>query len=195
MGILTGDATFVASPATVDEATLEETGYDLHSAKEYNLTKNVSAGGEERTVTVTNHVREYKRNLADLPGDADLPADKTEIARVAVLSTPAIEVLGNTFNPVEEWSEARIARELSAEYDRIEDVEHTGNRSVESLGEQRTVARFTAEATLVGGATVDVAVHVTKFRHGDDFVVAVAVHPQLVDERDRVDAMFGGLSH
>ncbi len=185
-----GTAQFDSSPATVSESALSETGYSESARSSENVTRNFTVAGQERTVQVTNHVAQYERNVSLGP------LGEYELARFVAFSTPAVEIAGQTFNPVADWSERRIVRELSAEYSGLSDVTHVNNRSVQSLGEGRSVAKFSGRATVMAGQEVDVVLHVTKFRHGDDFVLAVGIHPQqLPDEQVRVNELFRGLQH
>lgn len=189
LGLLTGDASFEASPASVGDAALEETGYELSDNRTQNLSRNVSAAGQEREVTVVNHLATYNRNVSFGP------LGEQEVARFALLSTPAVEIGGRTLNPVGDWSERRIVERLSSQYSGLNDVSHQDNRTVAALGEDRTVERFTGTAR-IQGQRIDVTLHVTKFQHGEDFVVAVGIHPeQLPDEQDRVDTLLSGVEH
>lgn len=191
LGFLTGDEPmhFAAEPATVDGAALDETGYEQYREATTNRTRNYSAAGQTRQVTVTNEIRGYNRTLGLGPlGERDL-------GRFVVLSTPAVSIAGQTFNPVGDWSNRRLVREFTSAYDGVENVQFEENRTVQALGEPRTVSRYTGE-TEIAGQPVDVAIHVTKFRHGDDFVVAFAVHPEMIDgEADRIDELLRGLDH
>jgi hypothetical protein len=111
------------------------------------------------------------------------------------MATPAVEVAGRTFNPVGELSDRELALRLQSQYDAVEDVRFAGNRTVEALGEDRTVSRFDATTT-VAGTEVDLAIHVTKFRHGDDFVVAIGMYPARLDgEAAHVRTMLRGVEH
>jgi hypothetical protein len=187
---VTGDEalSFEASPATVDGAALEETDYQQYRADSDNVTREFSAAGQTREVTVTNQVRGYNRSLPLGPlGEQDL-------GRFIAVSSPAVEVAGETFNPIGDWSNRRLVSELADSYEGLDDTEFEGNRTVTARGDARTVSTFTGTST-VAGQEVDVRVHVTKFRHGDDFVIALAVHPEEIDEEGRVDALAEGLRH
>lgn len=185
-----GTATFAASQASVSDGALDETGYELANATTDNVSRTFEVAGQERDVRVTNHVVRYDRNVSVDPlGERDL-------ARFVLLSTPAVEVAGQTFNPVGDWSERRLVNELASQYSGLSDVSHEDNRTVRALGSERTVETFTAGATVAGEREIDVRLHVAKFRHGDDFVVALGVHPErLPDERERVDALVRGIDH
>lgn len=190
LGVLTGDETlsFEASAAAVDATALESANYQQYRADAETVAREFSAAGQTREVTVTNRVRGYNRTLALGPlGERDL-------GRFVVVSSPAVEVAGETFNPVGDWSNRRLVSELADSYEGLDDAEFESNRTVAALGADRTVSAFTGTST-VAGQEVDVRVHVTTVRHGEDFVVALAVHPEAVDEEDRVDTLVAGLRH
>jgi hypothetical protein len=84
-------------------------------------------------------------------------------------------------------------------------VSFEGNRTVASLGGQRTVSTFRFENTgpsadgdagagtdTAAGAT-DGLVHVASFDAGNDYVIVFAAHPAVIDEQDRIDALIAGL--
>jgi hypothetical protein len=191
LGVLTGSDSlgFTASEASVEQAALDSTGYELVDQVTNNRTKDFSVGGQTRTVEVSNERYAYNRSV-----DLQLLGEK-DLAQVHVLATPAVEIAGKTFNPVGDWSNRKLVRQVSSTYEGLGNVEHVGNRSVSVLGGERTVGKFAATAP-VAGQQIDVYVHITKFRHGDDFLVLVGVHPQNVpDEDDRVNVMFGNTTH
>ncbi len=189
--VLTGDepVRFESSPATVSDAATSETGYEETAVSEEVRSRTFSAGGRERAVEVTNHRAQYERQL-------DLGPLGTQRAGVfAVLSSPAVEVLGETFNPLADLSEEEILDRFDSQYDDLTVGDRVGNRTTTVLGQQTTVEKFDGTAALAG-TEVDVFVHVTKVRHGDDFVVVVAVYPQrLPGEEENVFAMLDGLEH
>ncbi|MFC6943173.1 DUF6517 family protein [Salinirubellus sp. GCM10025818] len=191
IGFLAGEepATFEADPVEVADARQSGAGYETVRVGANTATQSFTVAGETRNVTVTNHVASYQRAV-DLG-----PLGEAPFARFTVLATPQVEVLGQTLNPVEGLSNRDLALRLQSQYDSIEDVRFVGNRTVEILGEPRTVSRFDATTT-VAGVGIDLALHVTKFQHGGDFVVAIAVYPARLDgEAARVEAMLRGIQH
>jgi hypothetical protein len=153
------------------------------------VNRSFTVAGETRNVSVTNHVAAYQRAV-DLG-----PLGSEPFARFTVLSTPEVEIAGRTLNPVGGLSDRELATRFQSQYDSIENVRFAGNRTVEVLGEGRTVSRFDATTT-VAGTEVDLALHVAKFRHGEDFVVAIGVYPARLDgERARVETMLRGVEH
>ena len=191
VGFLAGDepATFESDPVEVADARQSEAGYETVRVGTNTTNQTFSVAGESRTVTVTNHVASYRRAV-DLG-----PLEEAPFARFTVLATPQVEILGQTLNSAGTLSNRDLALQLQSQYDSIDDVRFVGNRTVEILGEPRTVSRFDATTT-VGGVEVDLALHVTKFPHGADFVVAIAVYPARLDgETDRVETMLRGIQH
>lgn len=181
--------TFESSEANVSEEALEESGYQPSHSDTQNVTRNVSAAGQERTVRVTNHVTQYNRSMSLGP------LGEQELGRFVVFTTPAVEMVGQTMNPVADWSERRVLDEVATEYAELDDISHVDSRTVSVLGSERTVEKFSG-VTTVGDDEIDVYIHVTKFRHEDDFVVAIGVHPQqLPEEQDRQDVLMGGIEH
>jgi hypothetical protein len=191
IGFLAGEepATFEADPVEVADARQSEAGYETVRVGANTTTQSFTVAGETRNVTVTNYAASYQRAV-DLG-----PLGEAPFARFTVLATPQVEVLGQTFNPVGGLSNRDLALRLQSQYDSIDDVRFVGNRTVEVLGEARTISRFDATTT-VAGVGIDLALHVTKFQHSGDFLVAIAVYPARLDgEAARVEAMLRGIQH
>ncbi|MDG5776259.1 DUF6517 family protein [Haloarculaceae archaeon H-GB2-1] len=189
LGANGGQLTFSSSPTTVEETVLSETGYELTKNRTFHRQQNVTAAGQTVTVNVTNHQRQYDHTI-----DLGMFGEK-RFATFVVLTTPAVDVAGQTLNPVGDWSNRRLVRELIQQYKGVSNVEHVTNRTVRSLGEDRTVNKFEADSSFEG-IDMTVFVHVTSFKHGDDYVIAVAIHPkQIESEQDRVDKLLRGLNH
>ncbi len=195
IGFLTGSEAleFSAETATVSEASLEESGYEKapDASGEQEVERTFSVAGQEREVIVTNHIQEYKRSVS-------LPVlGEQELARFIVLSTPQVDIAGKTFNPVGEWTAREFVMQLQSAYDGLNDVQEEGERSVQMLGQSRTVTKFSAKAEVQGGESVDVFIHVTEpVADGEDFVIGLAVYPQQIDgEQERVDQLISGIQH
>ncbi len=189
--MLSGPVTFSAKKATVGEQTLSETHYQEQSVNQSVITRNVSAAGQSKTVTVTNWIAQYDRAI-DLG-----PLGSQRAAVFSVVATPQVDVLGKSFNPIGDYSRERIVMMLQSRYQSIDDVQHVGNYSTTMLGQNTTVGKFSAQAELVGGQSVDVYVHVTRVQVGDDYVLAVAVYPQRIDdtESQHVRTLIHGVEH
>lgn len=190
LGIISGDDLEVsASEATVSDAALQESGYEEQSVESSEVTREFSAAGQSRNVTVTNHVAMYERTV-------DVPVIGEQRAAVfGAFASPEVSVLGQSFNPIDDYSDRELAELAQQQYDGLSIGDAVGTRSMTVLNESTDVTKFEGTADL-GGQSVDVYVHVTKVKHDGDFVVAVAIHPQQLDgEQERVDTLLTGLEH
>ena len=165
-----------------------DTGYEETRRTSLGVERSFQVAGQTRNVSVTNYLAEYGRTAETLFSDQ-------QVARVTVLSSPKVQVLGESFNPLGELSDRQLAQRFQEQYGSLNNLQFQSNRTTSILGSERTVSKFTAQAEMNGGTSVDVNVHISKFEDGDDFIVAVAVHPQQIDEESNVDAMFGGIVH
>ena len=191
IGFLAGEKplAFEADPVEVADAQQSEAGYETVRVGTNTTEQTFTVAGESRTVAVKNHIASYQRAV-ELG-----PLGKAPFARFTVLTTPRVEVLGQTLNSAGTLSDRDLALRLQSRYGSIDDVRFAGNRTVEILGEPRTVSRFEATTT-VSGAEVDLVLHVSKLRHGEDFLVAIAVYPARLDgEAARVETMLRGIGH
>jgi hypothetical protein len=188
-GMLTVDLSYAASPATVGDATLDETGYEESNVSEQAVNREFSAAGQTRNVTVTNHVAMYERSV-------DLPVVGERRAAVfGAFASPEVSILGQSFNPIEDYDNRDLAGLAQNQYSGLTIGDEVGSRNVDVLNQTATVTKFDGEAS-ISGTTVDVYVHVTKVKHDGDYVVGVAIHPQALDgEQETVDELLAGLEH
>ncbi len=190
LGILGGDGVEVsASQATVSEDALQETGYEEVSVEESEVTREFSAAGQSRNVTVTNWVAMYERTV-------DVPVIGEQRAAVfGAFASPEVSVLGQSFNPIDDYSERDLAELAQQQYDGLSVGQTASTREMTVLNESTEVTKFEGTAE-ISGQSVDVYIHVTKVKHDGDHVVAVAIYPQDLDgEQERVDALLTGLEH
>ncbi|MCG1003068.1 MULTISPECIES: DUF6517 family protein [Halobacterium] len=190
LGILGGDGlSFSASQATVSEDALQETGYEEASVNESVITREFSAAGQSRNVTVTNWVAMYERTV-------DVPVLGEQRAAVfGAFSSPEVSVVGQSFNPIDDYSEKDLAQLAQQQYDGLSVGQTASTRDVTVLNKSTTVTKFEGTAD-ISGQSVDVFIHVTKVKHDGDYVVAVAIYPQDLDgEQENVDELLAGLEH
>lgn len=189
LGILDGPVEFSASEATASDSALAETDYEEVSVESSEVQREFSAGGQSKNVSVTNHVAMYERTVS-LSGFGDQRA-----AVFSAFASPEVSVVGQSFNPIDDYSNKELAELAQEQYDGLQIGEEVGTRETTVLGKSTEVSKFEGTATL-NGQDVDVFVHVTKVKHDGDFVVGVAIHPQQLDgEQERVDTLLEGLEH
>ncbi|MFC7177410.1 DUF6517 family protein [Halosegnis marinus] len=191
IGFLTGSEslTFEAESVAVSDAALEETGYSEQRVTTDQRNRTFSVAGQEREVSVTNHLAEYSRAADTLFGDQ-------QVARFTAFSTPQVRIAGQgPFNPVSDLSNRELALRLQEQYSSIDNIRFESNRTLTTLGQEVRVSKFRADATLSGGQEVEVFLHITQIEHEGDYVIAVGVHPTRVDEQANIDALIEGLDH
>lgn len=188
---LSGPLEFSASQATFADAAVEESGYTEVAVEEDVIEREITRAGVTKQVRVSNWRAMYERQI-DLG-----PAGEKRAAVVSVFSTPQVEIAGQgPFNPVADYSNRELVDLVQQQYESMSDVEQVSERQVSTLGTTTTVTKFSAQATLQGGASVDVYLHVTKVEHGDDIIIAIAVHPQdLQNEQQAIDSLLQNIEH
>jgi len=182
---------FSASPATVSDEAVDETGYEETNVSEQVISREFEVADQSREVQVTNQLAKYERQL-DLPQ----PIGSKRGGVFVALASPKVEVLDQTFNPLDDMSERDILERFETQYEGITVGERVGTQEVSALGAERELVKFAGTATLAGNE-VDVYIHAAKIEHGDDFIAVVAIYPQQVDseEEGKVVTMMENLEH
>ncbi len=190
-GFITGSESlnFDANQATVSDAALSDSGYEEVQVEAANITRNFTVAGQTRNVSVTNWIAQYEREVSLGPlGDQ-------RAAVFATFSTPAVEVLGQTFNPIDDLDDRQIIQRFQDRYDSVSVGQQVNTTQVQALGGERNVSTYEGTAQLSGN-DVEVYINFARFRHGDDYIVALGVYPQRLDgERSRMMTMFSGIEH
>lgn len=185
---LQGPVTFEANQSTVSTDARQGTGYEEVRVEDQTVTRRFGSGNVSQEVRVVNKLAEYKRQVS-------VGLLEGELARFSVFTSPGVEVAGQEFNPVSDMSNAELAMLVQEKYGTVSDVRLQGNRTVELLGRQATVSKFTASAQTVGGQSVDVYLHIGQVAHEGDYVVVIAVYPQQLQEEENVDRLVRGVEH
>lgn len=189
-GALSGPVTFSATEASVSDAALEETGYEHNRTKDLTVTREFSAAGQTKEVEVTNKLSEYQQDVG-VSGVAE-----QRVAVFVTLSSPQVDVLGKSFNPLSKYDNSQLAQTFTSQYDSVGNLQKVSERERTMLGESTTVTKFEATVTTVAGVQFDANVHVTKVEHDGDIVVALAVYPQkLSGQQSKVDTLIAGVEH
>ena len=185
-------AEYDASEAAVSEDALRETGYQHGDTQEQTFEETVSAGGVERTVVATTWISTYRKSI-------DLLGDERDAARFAVVSTPAIEIAGKSFNPVDSMSHEelleRFKDQFSGQNEQLEDIEYVESRDEVILGDEVEVSTFSTTTTMQG-QEVELYIHVATVTHEGDLIVAVGAHPAaLSQERSNTYTLMRSIEH
>ncbi|WP_137286958.1 DUF6517 family protein [Halorussus salinisoli] len=189
-GVLSGPVTFSASEATVSDAALQETGYEHNSTEKKEVSREFSAAGQSKKVEVTNWISEYHQRVG-LPG-----VGEHKVAVFATFSSPKVDVLGKSFNPLSKYDNRQLAEQFTSQLKSVNDVRKVDSQNRTMLGKTTKVTKFEATVTTATGIEFDAYVHVTKVEHEGDYVVALAVYPQkLPGQSDKVYRLLRGVQH
>ena len=169
---------FAATPASVPPVALDETGYEEREVDEFVITRTFEVADQTQDVEVTNWMSEYDKTL-DLGSLNTLSDQQVEAAVFTALSTPQVEVLGQTFNPVGEMDAVELAEMVQDHYDDMGSLEHVESVEAPVAGTTTTVGEFETEAELLtAGITVDLTLHIAEaVPVGDDYIVAIGGYP------------------
>ncbi|MFB6219789.1 MAG: DUF6517 family protein [Halobacteriaceae archaeon] len=195
-GLLSGDGPieFSASPVSIGDAALQEAGFEEVETRSVTVNRTVNIQDQERKVIITNHVAGYR--LAE-GQQADAPVG------VVAVSTPQAQAFGFALNPVANMGikdAVNFASQAGSQFGgELRNVEEVGSWKTTVLGKETTVTKFGATVER-NGQTVDVFVHATKVKHGDDIVLVVAAYPQALEEagavsQESIAPMFEGVEH
>lgn len=192
MDFATGDEPLSreASPAAVSDSVLSETGHELEDERTEEITEEVEAGGESREVEATNYITLYTKSI-DGPDDTDIQS-----SLFGVVSTPAFEIVGRSFNPIADDDNEEILEFASSEFGHLDVGEELDERTMSVLGTDATVSKFDGTAEF-GGERVDVHVYVTSVQHEDDIIIGIGGYPEELEteEEDDILALFEGIEH
>lgn len=189
---------FVAGTSVVPESTLGDTGYEEQDRRDVVVERTYEVAGQTQDVVVTNRQVEYDKAI-DL-GEVGLGSgERLQAAVFTVLTTPQVDVLGETFNPVGDMESAELASMVQDRYEGVDDLQQVGERTATVAGESTTVGEFETQAELAnGGLTVDLTLHIAEaVEAGEDLIVAIGGYPTLLgsQEESNVFAMMDTIEH
>lgn len=171
-GILGTVTSLESTPAGVSQSALASTGYEAVGIEEIVTEETVEIAGQSETIAVTSYLSQYEKQVG-IEGIAE-----TATATFAVLSTPQLDVAGQTLNPVGEMSSRELVELIADSYDNLSGIEADGEQMVTILDQSVTQTRFVAEARFAG-LPLDLDIHVTEaVERGEDLLVTVGVYPR-----------------
>ncbi|QIB74640.1 hypothetical protein GL213_07680 [Halogeometricum borinquense] len=190
IGFLTGEESlsFAAKPAVVDESAAESAGYVTDGPQTVEVNETVTVAGQERHVVAKNQVTTYEKTL-------DLTIFEAKLGMFTVISSPAVEVAGQTMNPIADYSSRQLVGLVETQYQGLSDVNKVSSQTITVQGQETEVTKFAAKAT-INGERVDVYVHVMKYKDGEDFIVGLGLYPQKLDsEENNIMSMMRAIEH
>ncbi|WP_050031856.1 DUF6517 family protein [Halorubrum halophilum] len=183
-------AEFAAGTATVGDATLDESGYDLNDVSDETISREVEVAGQTREVRVTNTVAEYDKAV-------ELFGERYQAAVFAAVTTPQIEVLGQELNPIAEFSTRERAEIILSRYEEVGDLERGSEYTTTVLDSDAEVVVYSAEGQIGGtGASTELELHIGEpVGVDDDFVLPLAAYPAAFSDGENVRRMMNGIEH
>ncbi|ARS88591.1 hypothetical protein B1756_01675 [Natrarchaeobaculum aegyptiacum] len=112
------------------------------------------------------------------------------------VSSPGIEVAGQSLNPLEGMGSAQLIEEFLDQADAdVEDLEQVETLTLEVLGDQREVDRLHGTVTQ-DGMEVTLEITIGSFTHEEDFLVLAGIHPAAADgEAANVERLMESVEH
>lgn len=184
-----GLAEHEASPAGVDPAVRDETGYEQTNVEELVVERSFDVAGVSQNVTVTNYLTEHEKGV-DLG-----PIGTVKAATFVVLTSPQISLAGREFNPIADMSSEELIDLIEADFEQINNAEHVSDGEATILEQETTESLYEAEATFSGLST-DVNIHITEsVQTTNDHLVTIGVYPkQFRDvEGDNIGSLMAGI--
>lgn len=175
-----GTLTAEAAPATVNERTLDETGYVTEERAAVGFNETLGIAGEDREVGIRNWIAAY----ANADGDG----------RLVVFSTPNPSADGEGLNPFANRSERRDVARMLGEVNNTTPLDVTRRRNVTMLGQSTEMVTYETTNRTASGQR-PILVHVAVTRHRGDTVVTVGVHPRSVDEAATMRRLVESIDH
>jgi hypothetical protein len=192
LDVATGDgpAEFAAGTATVSDATLSESGYELNEVSDEVISREVEVAGQTREVRVTNTVAEYDKAV-------ELFGENYQAAVFAAVTTPQIEVLGQALNPIAELGTRERAELILSRFENVGDIERGSEYSTTVLDSDAAVVVYAVDAEIEGtGVTTELELHVGEpVSVSDDFVLPLAAYPAAFGDGENVRRMMNGIEH
>jgi hypothetical protein len=191
LDVATGDpAVFTAGTATVADATLDESGYELNEVTENTQTREFDVAGSTREVRVTSRIAEYDKAV-------ELFGERYQAAVFAVLATPRVEVLGEAFNPVGDLDDEERAQLVVDRYEGVSSLERGSEYTTDVLGTDASVVVYSGEGEIEGtGVSVELEFHIGEaVEAGSDYVVPLAAYPASFGDGENVRRMLNGIEH
>ncbi|RQG94946.1 DUF6517 family protein [Natrarchaeobius oligotrophus] len=187
---VTGDGPleFEAHRVAPSASALEETGYEEDESNQEVIEETIDVG-VEREIRASLWMSTYTKSRT-------IEGIEREANTFVAVSIPGMEVLGRSFNPLEDMSNEELLEEFLGEADGdVEDVEHEESFALEILGSERDVDRFSGE-TQEAGETIEVSLALTSLLHDDDLIVLLGTHPEvLAEESANVEVLMESVEH
>ncbi|WP_257300660.1 DUF6517 family protein [Haloarchaeobius sp. FL176] len=189
LGFLSDATTFEAQQAATAESVAGEGNYVKQEPRELRAERTFSVADQEQTVTVANWVTEYYKTIDVGP----LSGQRAGV--FAVVSTPQVEILGESFNPLAEASPRDIVSRFQQQYEGMSVGDRIDQTTLGALGGSALVSTFGGSATMQGQQVDTNFIVSGSVENAGDHVVSLGIFPRELDEQGNVHAMIENLEH
>ncbi|WP_049921062.1 DUF6517 family protein [Halopiger djelfimassiliensis] len=186
-----GPLEFDSSRVAPTETALTETEYENQTVEEETIEETIDVG-VEREIRASLWRSHYSKEI-------EYQGRTHEGALFAAVSVPAMEVLGRSFNPLDDMSNEELLERLLSEVDgeqgNVENIRHDESFGLEILGEGREVDRFVGQSEF-DGEPIDVELTLTAVSHADDLLVLLGSYPRnFAEEAVNVELLMESVEH
>ena len=189
LGFLDDATTFEAKQAATAEATASEGNYVPQEPRKLEAERTFSVADREQTVKVVNWVAEYYKTIDVGP----LSGQRAGV--FAAVSTPQVELLGESFNPLADASPRDIISRFQQQYEGMSVGDRTGQTTLGALGGSALTSTFEGSATIQGQQVDTNFVVSESVENEGDHVLSLGVFPRELDEQGNIEAMIENLEH
>lgn len=173
--------TFTADEVTVADSAVSNTDFTEAADKEIAFEEEFDVEGQTVEVSMNAHMVHLQRSYRGAP-----------LGHAVVLSLPQIKVLGHRIDVVERINPADLMSRAQGSAGEIEREQKIGERSIEVLGEQRTIEVFRGTAQQEG-TSAPVKIYVGSFPYDGNTIVAIGILPKEEENPAEVLAIFGAI--
>jgi len=186
-----GPLEFDAERVAPSDSALDATEYEEQSVDSEMIEETIDVG-VEREVRASFWVSTYTK-------DVEFQGEQREAGLFAAVSLPAMSVLGQSFNPLDELSSEELLEEFlseaDGEYDAVGDLDLEESFALEILGDDRLCEVFVGE-TEIDGEPIEITISLSSFEHEDDLIVLLGSYPDLLaDEGPNIEELMESVEH
>ncbi|WP_256300022.1 DUF6517 family protein [Haloarchaeobius salinus] len=189
LGFLSDATTFEAQQAATAEAVASDGNYVKQEPRELRAERTFSVADQEQTVTVVNWVTEYYKTVDVGP----LSGQRAGV--FAAVSTPQVEILGESFNPLADASPRDIIGRFQDQYSGMSVGDRIDQTTLAALGGSALTSTFEGSATIQDQQVDTNFVVSESVENAGDHVVSLGVFPAQLDEQANIRAMIENLEH
>lgn len=189
LGFLSGSTTFEAEQARTAESAASQGNYVQQDPRKLEAERTFSVADQEQTVTVVNWVTEYYKTVDVGP----LSGQRAGV--FAAVSTPQVDVLGESFNPIGDATPRDIVDRFQQQYSNMNVGDRIGQTDLGTLGASALVSTFEGTATIENQQVDTNFVVSESVEHQSDHVVGLGVFPSDLDEQGNIQSMIENLQH